>query len=138
MRRVLLLRGVEFDFDGFLHLVDIEDLSKRLVALGVDLDLNAALRDAGKADSPILVGPRFELRADVAAEAGPGMFGVGLPPEDDFGAVDGPAGKGGHHDFDLGLGLRPQSRRAEKERRQREGAEDSTPITHTSIICQAC
>ena len=100
---VLLLRRIEFDLDGFFLLVDVEYLAESLVAFGVDLDLDAALRDAGEGDFALLAGPRFKLSADILGEAGPGVFGVGLPANNDFGAVDGPAGQGLDDDRNLGF-----------------------------------
>src|SRR5450631_807479 len=82
VRRVLLLRRIELDVDGFFLFIDIEDLAESLVALGIYLNLNAALGDTGKADLAFLVGARFKLRADILAETVPRMFGIGLPPQD--------------------------------------------------------
>jgi hypothetical protein len=136
--RVLLLRRIELDLDGLFLAVDAEDFAESLVAFGVDLNLDVALRHTGEADLALLVGPRFKLRPDVPAEAGSGVFGVGLPPQDDLGAVDWPAGQGRDDDLDLGfrVGAQRDLRQSpEKQRRYREGAQKkSTPIPHTSII----
>jgi len=137
MRGVLLLRRIEFDLDGFLLVVDIEDLAEGLIPVGVDLDLDAPLGNAGEGDAAILIGSLFELGADIPSEAGSRMFGVSLPPQDDFGAVDGPPRQTFHRDRDFGFSRGPQGEcreSPEKYRRQWKGAQKSTPNTHRPII----
>ena len=93
MGRILLLRRVERDLDQLLLVVDIEDLAEGLVALGVDLDENAALGDGRHVDRALLVGAHLKLGAGVAGETGPRVLLVGLPANDDRSALD-PSGSG--------------------------------------------
>ena len=87
------------------------------------------LRDAGERDAAFLIGPRFELSPQVLGQAGPGVFGVGFPAKNDLSTVERPARQGLDHDRDFGFRLGPQRDRRqgpEKQRRQREGAQEST------------
>ena len=108
--------------------------------MSVHLNLDATLRDTGKRDVTLLAGARFELGPDVLVEAGPGVLGVGLPAENDLGAVDGPAGEALDHDSDFGVPRGPYCDRRqspEKQRRYRERAQKSTAVPHRPIISPA-
>src|ERR1035441_2483812 len=57
--RILLLRRVERDVDGFLFFRDVEDLPEGLEAFGDHLDADLALRNLGDLGLAVLVGPQF-------------------------------------------------------------------------------
>jgi hypothetical protein len=140
MGRVLLLWRIDFDLDDFLIFIDIVDLAESLIAVGIHLNSDTALRDARERDAAILVGARFELGVDILREARPRVFGVGVPLKNDFGPVDGPASEAFDNDGDFGVAGGPQGdcgESQEKERGYRERAEESTPISHSSIISPA-
>ena len=132
VRGVLLLRGIQLDFEGFFRLFDFVDFAVRLVPFSYNLDADFPPGDLRDLDLAFLVGLHLEGGADGLAELD---HGAALDEADDHaGAVHRLAGRGLDDNGEPGHVGGMGCRREEQQRGHTEKAKESAAVTHIPII----